>query len=52
MHMAGVPMKLSETPGAVAGPAPALGQHTGEVLEELLGLSAEQVADLRERGVV
>jgi len=52
MHMAGIPIKLSDTPGAVVGPAPALGQHTEEVLGELLGLSAEKVAGLRERGVV
>lgn len=52
MHMAGIPIKLSETPGAVIGPAPALGQHTEEVLGELLGLTPEKVADLRERGVV
>ncbi len=52
MHMAGIPIKLSETPGAVIGPAPALGQHTEEVLGELLGLTPEKVTDLRERGVV
>jgi crotonobetainyl-CoA:carnitine CoA-transferase CaiB-like acyl-CoA transferase len=31
----GVPIKLSETPGAVRRAAPALGQHTDEVLAEL-----------------
>lgn len=52
MHMAGVPIKLSDSPGAVLGPAPALGQHTEEVLQELLGLSSEEVEDLHRRGVV
>lgn len=52
MRMAGVPIKLSHTPGAIAGPAPRLGQHTEEVLQDLLGLSAEDVARLREEGVV
>ena len=31
----GVPVKLSETPGAVRSAAPALGQHNGEVLAAL-----------------
>ncbi len=33
-------------------PPPGLGQHTGEVLGELLGMEAEEVAALREDGVV
>ena len=35
----GVPTWFSQTPGHVAGPAPRLGDHTREVLEEL-GLTA------------
>jgi len=31
----GVPTGFSQTPGCVAGPAPALGAHTREVMEEL-----------------
>lgn len=31
----GIPVKLSRTPGSVRAPAPALGQHTREVLREL-----------------
>ncbi|MEM1298597.1 MAG: CoA transferase [Pseudomonadota bacterium] len=30
----GLPVKFTETPGAVQGPAPTLGQHTDEVLAE------------------
>jgi crotonobetainyl-CoA:carnitine CoA-transferase CaiB-like acyl-CoA transferase len=45
------PVRLSETPAAVRGPAPLLGQHTDEVLAEA-GYSPEQTADLRARGVV
>ena len=33
----GVPVKLSETPGAVRRPAPLLGEHTAEVLREAGG---------------
>ena len=30
----GLPVKFTETPGGVRGPAPTLGQHTEEVLAE------------------
>jgi crotonobetainyl-CoA:carnitine CoA-transferase CaiB-like acyl-CoA transferase len=33
-------------------PAPAIGQHSENVLERLLGFSAEQVAKLREKKAV
>lgn len=46
------PIKLSETPVEYKYAPPTLGQHTEEVLDELLGLSAGEVADLRERGIV
>ena len=45
----GIPVKLSETPGAVRSPAPTLGQHTGEVLAEY-GFSAGEIAGLMESG--
>lgn len=37
LKMAGVPIKMSATPGAVERPAPLLGQHTAELLNEILG---------------
>jgi alpha-methylacyl-CoA racemase len=45
----GVPVKMSRTPGAPAGPGPALGEHTGEVLAGL-GYSEEEIAALKESG--
>ena len=48
----GVPIKLSETPGAVRTPPPTLGQHTDEVLESVLGMDEAQRNTLREEGVV
>jgi crotonobetainyl-CoA:carnitine CoA-transferase CaiB-like acyl-CoA transferase len=35
MKTTGVPIRLSDTPGQVARPAPLLGEHTDEVLREL-----------------
>jgi formyl-CoA transferase len=52
LRMQNVAPKLSETPGAVRRPSPALGQHNDEVYLELLGLSAERYADLKTRKVV
>ncbi|MBJ7596604.1 MAG: CoA transferase [Candidatus Nephthysia bennettiae] len=48
----GIPVKLSATPGGIHRPAPVLGQHTEEVLTLLLGLPAEEVARLRDLGVI
>jgi formyl-CoA transferase len=47
----GVPVKLSDTPGAVERPAPLVGEHTTEILTELGYTDAEQRA-LRELGVI
>jgi formyl-CoA transferase len=44
--------KLSETPGGVRWPGPALGEHTEEVLCGLAGLSGERLAELRAKGIV
>jgi CoA:oxalate CoA-transferase len=52
ISMAGVPIKLSATPGKVQGRAPRLGEHTEEVLAQWLQLAPEDVARLRAEGVV
>jgi crotonobetainyl-CoA:carnitine CoA-transferase CaiB-like acyl-CoA transferase len=49
VKLLGVPVKLSRTPGAPAGPGPALGEHTDEVLASL-GYSDDEIAALKERG--
>jgi len=43
MQALGIPVKLSETPGAIRRPAPLLGQHTREVLAEA-GLDEDAIA--------
>jgi crotonobetainyl-CoA:carnitine CoA-transferase CaiB-like acyl-CoA transferase len=40
------------TPAQIAREAPEFGQHTEEVLSEALGLSWEEIAALREDGVL
>jgi len=47
----GVPVKLSDTPGSVRTPPPALGEHTEAVLREL-GVGADEVAALRDEEVI
>jgi crotonobetainyl-CoA:carnitine CoA-transferase CaiB-like acyl-CoA transferase len=49
--VAGVPVRLSETPGGVHRRAPLLGEDTDAVLEKL-GLKAAEIARLREQNVV
>jgi crotonobetainyl-CoA:carnitine CoA-transferase CaiB-like acyl-CoA transferase len=43
---------LSKTPTSIHDDAPLIGQHTDEVLGGLLGLTKEELADLRVQGVV
>lgn len=46
------PIKLSLTPGKVEKASPLLGQHTEEILNELLGFSKEKIDRLRGEGVI
>ncbi|MDP7503819.1 MAG: CoA transferase [Nitrospinota bacterium] len=52
LRMMGIPVKLSDTPGEVKLPPPILGEHTGEILGDLLGEPGERIAALRESGVI
>ncbi|MDP3621984.1 MAG: CaiB/BaiF CoA-transferase family protein [Polynucleobacter sp.] len=52
MKLVSSPMKLSETPVEVRLPPPTLGQHTDAVLSERLGMSAQQIAELRLKRVI
>lgn len=52
VEVPGVPIKLSETPGNVDAPAPSLGEHTTEVLTDVLKMSPDEVAKLKQDGVI
>jgi crotonobetainyl-CoA:carnitine CoA-transferase CaiB-like acyl-CoA transferase len=46
------PIRLSATPVEYRQAPPLLGQHTEQVLQSLLGMSAEQISQLRSAGVL
>jgi len=48
----GFPYKMSQTPAELHRPPPRLGEHTEEILTELLGYPAEKVARLREQKAI
>jgi crotonobetainyl-CoA:carnitine CoA-transferase CaiB-like acyl-CoA transferase len=50
--MIGNPIKFSRSPVEYRDPPPRLGEHTGQVLRDLLGLTPEEIERLRKRGVV
>ena len=45
------PVKFSETPGVIKTSAPLLGQHSKEILMDILGYSEERVMELVRDGV-
>jgi len=51
MKVPNFPVKLSETPGVIKTAAPLLGEHTKEILTELLGYSDEKITELVKKGV-
>jgi formyl-CoA transferase len=52
VRLTGFPYVLSQTPAEIQQPPPLLGQHTEEVLTELLGYSSAEVAAMRDQGTV
>lgn len=52
VRMAGTPVKLSNTPASIRLPPPLLGQHTEEVLGSWLGMSRDEIEELKRKSVV
>jgi CoA:oxalate CoA-transferase len=52
VKMTGVPIKMSRTPGTVDKPPPTLGEHTDEILQNLLGYTEDKIKALRHKGVI
>jgi crotonobetainyl-CoA:carnitine CoA-transferase CaiB-like acyl-CoA transferase len=52
VRVMGVPIKLSDTPGAVRTAPPSLGQHTAAILKNDVGLDEAAIDELRSTGVV
>ncbi|CAK1360358.1 Succinate--hydroxymethylglutarate CoA-transferase [Cercospora beticola] len=52
MKLVSPPVKFSDTNPTIRSPPPTLGQHTEEVLTEVLGMKQDEVEALKKQGVV
>jgi CoA:oxalate CoA-transferase len=52
VRLPGNPIKMSVMRGTISKPAPRLGEHTDAVLSQVLSLSADQIASLREKNAI
>ena len=52
LQIAGPPVKMSKTPGNISKAAPMLGEHTEEVLRNLLAYGDEDIQRLKDEGVI
>ncbi|MGE0798138.1 MAG: CaiB/BaiF CoA transferase family protein [Lautropia sp.] len=50
--MVGSPFRLSRTPGIAGSLGPAIGEHSAQVLRQVLELSDERIAELGKAGVI
>ena len=46
------PVRLSETPADYRIPPPLLGEHTSEVLQDLLGIDSKTYESLKKKGII
>jgi crotonobetainyl-CoA:carnitine CoA-transferase CaiB-like acyl-CoA transferase len=51
VRLPGNPIRMSDM-GTISKPAPLLGEHTDEILTGILGLPADRIAGLKEKGVI
>jgi crotonobetainyl-CoA:carnitine CoA-transferase CaiB-like acyl-CoA transferase len=52
LKLPGIPVKLSESPGAVRKAPPLVGEDNDRIYGELLGFSQERLAELRSEGAI
>jgi succinate--hydroxymethylglutarate CoA-transferase len=52
VKMLGIPFRFSDTPASIRRPPPLLGQHTEQVLRDVLQLSDGRIAELRSAKVI
>ena len=52
MKLVNTPVKFSHSKPSIRTPPPLLGQHTEEVLTEILGMDADEVQNLKHDGVI
>lgn len=52
IRVTGVPIQMEKSPGSLRLPPPLLGQHTQEILKEVLGMGQDEVCRLRDEGVI
>ncbi len=52
IDLVGSPIKMSETPPRYDLPPPTCGQHTDQILHDILGKSAEEIAALRAKSIL
>jgi formyl-CoA transferase len=52
LRLGGIPIKYSETPAAIRLHPPLLGEHTDEVLAEVLGYPPENIEALKQQGAI
>ena len=52
MTQPGFPIKFSETKGDFSQPSPSLGEHTDDVLSEVLEFSKDKIQELKKSGIV
>jgi formyl-CoA transferase len=52
LRLCGTPIKYAETPATIRRPPPTLGQHTDEILVEVLDYSSNTIEALRDEGTI
>ena len=52
IRMVAPPIRMSDTPGSVRRPAPLVGEHTDQILRDVLGMTDGEIDHLRRAGAI